>query len=401
VTNLLPLHKNATERLLSEQTVEGSWIDGKSSSTITIPPGEDRTHAIDLDVPSGAARADYPAVIAFAGASLRREVRVTPPVSAVVTLPHGAGMRLRVQVVNNVARTLEAAVDITLPPGMKARGKLQRSVRVGGRGTTTLEIPYALEGASPKNQHYPVKIRLTADAFAQETERDFYIGRASYARATPSLDGSWRGWNLDRPVTIDSIAQASKLLLGNQPWRGARDLSAALHVMFDDRYLYVGAKVRDDSVVTTWDFPAMSYPWDTDCLEVVLDTRTGANQASDPPTPGLRRHLSLAEYRTTLFPPEKWQGAGAGGPLLPRPLLVPGAETYWAKTTDGYSIICRYPLAALELKPGSGVTTLGFDAAINDNDGTTYRKNTHIWAGYTRNQTWWDMGTIGVLLLQR
>jgi hypothetical protein len=150
--------------------------------------------------------------------------------------------------------------------------------------------------------------------------------------------------------------------------------------------------------VTTWDFPAMSYPWDTDCMEVILDTRTGAAQGHDPPTPGLFRHLSLAEYRTTSFGPELWRGGGAGGPLLPRPLLFPGAETFFRPTPDGYAIICRYPLGNIPSSSIGPGAKLGFDVAFSDNDGTTYRKNQHLWAGFTQNQSWWDIGTIGVLL---
>jgi hypothetical protein len=113
---------------------------------------------------------------------------------------------------------------------------------------------------------------------------------------------------------IDQANQVCKLLLGNQPWAGPDDLSAKIYAMYDDNYLYVGAEVKDNVVVTTWDFPVMSYPWDTDCMEVILDTRRGSDQGTDPPTPGLFRHLSMAEYRRTEFGPEKWQGGGAGGP---------------------------------------------------------------------------------------
>ena len=44
---------------------------------------------------------------------------------------------------------------------------------------------------------------------------------------------------------------------------------------------------------------------------------------------------------------------------------------------------------------------MGFDVAFSDNDGTTYRKNQHIWAGYGQNQSWWDMETIGILIFGR
>jgi hypothetical protein len=60
--------------------------------------------------------------------------------------------------------------------------------------------------------------------------------------------------------------------------------------------------------------------------------------------------------------------------------------------------MCRFPYSGLQgLSPVPGMK-IGFDLAVNDNDGTTYRKNQHIWAGYTQNQSWWDMGTIGALI---
>jgi hypothetical protein len=201
-----------------------------------------------------------------------------------------------------------------------------------------------------------------------------------------------------RPHSIVHAAQIGKLLFGNQPWRGPEDLSASISVMYDDRYLYVGAEVRDDSLVTHWDFPRMSYPWDTDCMEVVLDTRTGAGQGCDPPTPGLFRHLSLAEYRETDFSADAWQGAGAGGPLLPKPNLVPEGQTFFHRTKTGYAMIARYPLSRLDGTVVTPGVKIGFDVAINDNDGTNYRKNQHIWAGYNQNQSWWDVGTIGALI---
>ena len=63
-------------------------------------------------------------------------------------------------------------------------------------------------------------------------------------------------------------------------------------------------------------------------------------------------------------------------------------------------MICRYPWRSLGISVPVAGSTLGFDVALNDNDGTSYRKNVHIWAGYTQNQSWWDMGTIGTLIFE-
>ena len=83
---------------------------------------------------------------------------------------------------------------------------------------------------------------------------------------------------------------------------------------------------------------------------------------------------------------------------MPKPNLVPGGETYFHRTAKGYAMIARFPLASISgivAKPGYKV---GFDVALNDNDGTSFRKNQHIWAGYEQNQSWWDLGTIGALI---
>jgi hypothetical protein len=197
-------------------------------------------------------------------------------------------------------------------------------------------------------------------------------------------------------MLVDAPTQIARLLFGNQPWHGTNDFSARVYAMYDRVYLYVGAEVTDDSLVTHWDFPRMNYPWDTDCMDVVLDVRTNTMQGCDPPTPGLFRHLSLAEYRWTDFGAAAWQGPD--GPLLPRPNLVPGGQTWFHRTNSGYAFIVRYPLTSLHGIVAQPGYKIGFDVAFNDNDGASYRKNQHIWAGFNQNQAWWDMGTIGALI---
>jgi hypothetical protein len=266
------------------------------------------------------------------------------------------------------------------------------------RKIETIKIPIQFIGYNPEEQLYPIRLKVASGNFQTEIIRDFHVGVAHFAVTPPSLEGDWQGWYRTHPIAIDKSNQVCKLLMGNQSWKGTDDLSAKIYAMYDDNHLYIGAEVIDDTVIEQWDFPRMSYPWDTDCMEVVIDTRANSAQGSDPPTPGLYRHLCMPEYRITDFGAKAWLGGGAGGPLLPQPNLVRDAETYYTRTEKGYNIICRFPLSSLidiVAKPGYKI---GFDIAINDNDGTNYRKNMHIWAGFTQNQSWWDMGTIGALI---
>ncbi len=402
IVNLKAVNKGPVSRTIAPDRfrTDPSWLTEAQAARQEAQDGPPGAFQVGVDVPNDAPPVVFPAVITAGGTSAVLPLHVAPPIRAEVMMPNGPAQVLEVGVRNLTPDPLRVEITVSPDPAWRMNGPGKFRVDLNARADSVIRIPVKLTGYTADNQLYPVKVALASGGFSTEIVRDLYAGIAHRARTAPSLDGSWRGWDTSHPMTIDKETQIARLLLGNQPWKGKRDLSARVYAMYDDSSLYVGADVTDDSLVTHWNFPVMSYPWDTDCMEVVLDTRTGSSQGTDPPTPGLFRHLSMAEYRYTEFPPELWQGGGAGGPLLPKPLLVPHAETFFAKSRSGYTMICRYPagsLHGLRLLPGSKI---GFDAAISDNDGTSYRKNQHIWAGFTQNQSWWDMGTIGVLLLE-
>jgi hypothetical protein len=398
IVNLKAFNKGPVSRIVAptSYTKDFSWLTSASSQW--DPAALKQT--LQVRVPNDVPPVNIETKLVMGPVTAMKAFTIAPPLEADIVVPNGESQRILIRVRNLTAAPLTAKMELTLDDAWKTRSPLKYVERLTPREEKSFSIPVELAGYNPDNQLYPVHVRLSADQFSTEIARDVYAGVAHRATSIPALDGSWRGWDTSRPIAIDKSTQVARLLLGNQPWHGKKDLSAKVFAMYDDSLLYVGADVLDDCVVTSWNFPVMSYPWDTDCMEVILDTRTGADQGSDPPTPGLFRHLSMAEHRLTEFPPEKWQGGGAGGPTLPKPLLVPGAKTYFARTAGGYAMMCRYPLAALaRVRIGAG-SKIGFDVAISDNDGTTYRKNQHIWAGFNQNQSWLDLGTIGVLLFR-
>jgi hypothetical protein len=357
-------------------------------------------HTISVRLPNDAPPVGIEATLAAGKDSLTRNFTIAPPLRAEIMMPNGSTQRIIIRVRNMTPIALSMKMGVALDKAWKANGPVKFVERLSAHQEKLFSVPVELAGYSADNQLYPVRVRISTEQYTEEFVRDLYAGIAHHTTTVPALDGSWRGWDTSRPITIDKPTQVARLLLGNQPWHGAKDLSAKVFVMYDDSALYVGADVQDDSLVTHWNFPVMSYPWDTDCMEVILDRRTGSDQGNDPPTPGLSRHLSMAEHRITDFPPEKWQGGGAGGPTLPKPLLVRGAETFFSRSTRGYAMMCRYPLSVLGVDGITAGAKLGFDIAISDNDGTTYRKNQHIWAGFNQNQSWLDLGTMGVLLFE-
>ncbi len=400
VVNLLPLNKGTIRRttMPARHRTDADWIEGRTSESHRVPIGRASVFTINLEIPNDAPPVTYLATIRFGSVEIQKALRVTQPVTGELTLSNGGQARLDVTLTNHTRESQNVTAQLGLHESWKATGPTRNEVALQPLETRNISIPVQLDGYNPDNQYYPARLSMESGQYSLEFEQDLYAGIAHFAATPPSLDGTWRGWIMENPMAIDKPTQAHKLLLGNQPWNGPSDLSARIYAMYDDQFLYVGADVSDQTVITTWEYPRMSYAWDTDCMEVVIDTRTTADQGTDPPTPGLFRHLSMPEYRKTELPQELWRGHGAGGPTLPKPLLVQNAETYFQKTEKGYTIICRYPLASLNLlKPQPGMK-IGFDVAINENDGSTYRKNVHLWAGFTSNQTWWDLGSMGALI---
>jgi hypothetical protein len=400
IVNLVATNKGPVERTIrtGNYREDAAWIDGMSSDEKTIPPGGMDSVMLVLNVPNDAAPVTYPASITFGGDTVRMALSVRPPVTAHMMLPNGEQHTLWIDLTNHTPDRLAVSTRLILDPAWRTAARKKWTVDLAPFATRRIPVPVQLEGYTTRNQLYPIRLQTGTDQFHVEIVHDFYVGVAHFASHAPTLNGSWQGWNRKAPMLIDTASQIARLLFGNQPWHGRHDLSAQVYVMYDNRFLYVGADVTDDSVITHWDFPRMSYPWDTDCMDVVLDVRTDCTEGHDPPTPGLFRHLSLAEYRQTDFGAVAWQTPS--GPLLPKPNLVPGAETYFHRTGQGYAMFVRYPLSSLPgivAKPGYKI---GFDVAFNDNDGTNYRKNEHIWAGFNQNQAWWDMGTIGALLFR-
>jgi hypothetical protein len=163
--------------------------------------------------------------------------------------------------------------------------------------------------------------------------------------------------------------------------------------MYDDKYFYVGAEITDDVVSTEFD-PKLQTPSDFDSIEIVLDTRLNGEQGHDPPTPGAFRHIAVAGIRRIVF------DGSTKGDIPVRFRQVGATDTFSKLTKKGYNIIVRMPWESLPLvKPEPG-TKIGFDIALNDNDGTQFRTNQMLWAGFNQNQTWLDLSLIGALILR-
>jgi hypothetical protein len=400
IVNLRAMNKQSNEKIISPSGYNFNLPEFGKSQNKTIQPYGNEIFKININLPN-----DIPPVksgfkFEFMNEIIEKQIEFIHPISASLYMPNNKIDTITLNLKNNTGSDQKLSLEFETSEFISLDRKEIINMVLYSFEEVSINIKYNLTGYNPDNQLYPVILKLKSGEYEIKIKHDFYIGKAYYAKELPSLNGDWDNWIRTNPITIDKQSQVCKLLMGNRTWKGPEDLSAKIYAMYDDNYLYVGAEVTDDIVVTHFDFPKMSYPWDTDSMEIILDTRINSEQGFDPPTPGLFRHLCLAENNPDIFSPEKWQGGSAGGPTLPKPNLIPGAETYFNLTSKGYNMICRIPLKNLKNIRVEKGKKIGFDIAINDNDGTTYRKNQHIWAGFNQNQSWWDMGTIGALIFE-
>ncbi len=367
-----------------------------SEKNVGISPGKIYSLNLESLIPLDSVAADYPIELFINDKKYNFDLTVTNPVDVEFALLNLKKNEVQLEITNNTDEKLPVSIKLDGFKNWKF-SKTNINLDLPPRKSKTISVAVDLKEYNSK-QYYPVELDIRAGLYQSKIRHNIHAGIVKSAAEPPSLSGDWNGWDTRNPLLINRKDQVCKLLMGNEKWNGPSDLSAKIYLMYDKKYLYIGADVIDDKVISHWNYPEMSYPWDTDSIEFIIDTRTDKSQGFDPPTPGLWRHLMLAEYRKTDF--AKWRFGSAGGPTLPKPNLLRDAETFFKQNDRGYCMICRIPLDNIfDKKPFKGMK-IGFDIAVNDNDGTSFRKNTHIWSSYTHNQVWWVIESIGALFFE-
>lgn len=181
------------------------------------------------------------------------------------------------------------------------------------------------------------------------------------AKAGLTIDGQLADWKASSAKTLQLTSQGD-ISFGASERQNAADLSATVQVAYDDRFLYVAAQVRDDTVFV--DDLARDRG---DSVEVLLDTREGPFRDSRPTEGFYRLHLVpaaglvpkaevLLRYPTFDTGLVNWNKNGIQHRIASR------------RTADGYCLEAAIPLLNfpyLQWKPGA---RLSFGVAVNDLD---------------------------------
>lgn len=178
--------------------------------------------------------------------------------------------------------------------------------------------------------------------------------RAKFLNNPPTLDGDWSEWK-----DLTEEYPAASLVYGNNNWTNADDLAGSFHIGWDNNYLYVAVKVRDDVYVQN---ATGENIFKGDSLEILFD-----------------RQLQADFYVNSLSPDDFQLGISPGRPdpsanreaYLWLPSNVAGARqgvTIAARQETGvYRVEAAIPWNVFETTPAAGAH-YGFALSISDND---------------------------------
>ncbi|WP_438446362.1 sugar-binding protein [Gorillibacterium sp. sgz5001074] len=176
-------------------------------------------------------------------------------------------------------------------------------------------------------------------------------------------------------LTVDGKLDEAEWTMAKQVGKtisGTANNSAEFGVLWDDQYLYVGAKVTDAEL-----FNNSNEPYLDDSVEVYLDGNHNQGSVYD----SFDRQFIKGWNDSDLF-----ESRG----------LKSGVLHAWSAIPGGYSIELAIPWVSLGLTPAEGML-IGFDVAVNDEDTGNGRDSQIMWAGTGDN--WSNTSSFGELLL--
>jgi hypothetical protein len=300
-------------------------------------------------------------------------------VEAPGTILAGQSFVLRARVTNTQQEALTGKLRVEgLPDGFSTE-PAEASVSASKGKTVEREFTVRVPGDARRGA-LTASVRLQAAGALWSVSAPLVVMHATACPLAPEnvrVDGDLAEWRSD-PAPIST---ASQVVLGKPSpmfekiagtWWGPEDLSGKLWFGQGKGSLWVALGVRDDSLTPP---RIMSQAYDADCVELFLDGRSLAAQATSAYGPGVVQLL--------ISPPDeagKCQVAVSQGRLS-------GIEVAGRRSAGGYSIEARLPLAGgdfpeLHIAPGA---LLGFDVAIDDADDGAARKVQMVWQGSGTN----------------
>jgi hypothetical protein len=212
--------------------------------------------------------------------------------------------------------------------------------------TRTATLPPTLSARLPATQPVSLTPALRPRPIAPVIAR--------YLSNPPTLDGDWSEWK-DKTDEYP----ANIVVWGSKKWDGPEDLSSSFHVGWDDKFLYLAIKVRDDLYVQN---TTRADLYNGDSLELLLDTQLMEDYLST--------NLSDDDFQLGLSPGRPRAGIEQEAYLWAPNWLAGQKKNIQieARQESGlYRVEAAIPWTVLEMKPVAGMH-YGFAISVSDND---------------------------------
>jgi LmbE family N-acetylglucosaminyl deacetylase len=304
---------------------------------------------------------------------------VIPSLPTRLPLVVGRTGKVKVSVSNRSAEAARTEITLASPNGIHLAKPVPLTVPGGSAAEATLDVDVAAE-ALPAGRHsirLPVTVKAGAGANASEDAAEVYALPSLVAprlASAPTIDGD----------LSDMKALAHGEIGPNDVWwrrpaKDAADLSADFYVGYDLKFLYVGAHVRDDTVVCNIAPDDVKAQLRSDAIGVTVDPSGGSRDTSTT--------LQAAAFPCTTagFGARGFRDADARQGLMEE--TAPGMKVASKRTAEGYDIEFAIPWAAMPKQPAPG-DEIGLNVVLYDGDekearvGANISKTGLAWAAF-------------------
>lgn len=214
-------------------------------------------------------------------------------------------------------------------------------------------VPTSSPSPAPTNTSAPTDTKApTKASSAGGSERRGPDVIAYYIQKEPTIDGVFDEWDSDR-YSVDRV------VYGEGRWNGNDDLSATMMIAWDDYYLYLAVRVKDDVYVQN---ASGKNIFKGDSIEFLLD----ANLSKDY----YDNDLSKDDYQIGISPGQSTPSDDIEAYLWYPDSKEGGYNSIKAAalpTDDGYRIEAKIPWEILGITPDIG-KHYGFAFSVSDND---------------------------------
>ncbi|MHB8807347.1 MAG: sugar-binding protein [Anaerolineaceae bacterium] len=178
---------------------------------------------------------------------------------------------------------------------------------------------------------------------------------AKYLSKKPVLDGDWGDW---KQSTV--AYPAYYVVYGLKAWENDSDCEASFILGWDESFLYVGVKVKDDAYVQNATGEVL---FRGDSIELLIDTDLAGDFYSES--------LNEDDFQIGIAP-GKGSTSGTKEAYLWYPVSKKGSisdqiDITSTSTAGIYRVETRIPWSVLQVTPHAGMR-LGFEFSVSDND---------------------------------